>query len=159
MPDNTLGNRIRTLRITNGLTIETAARTTGVCISSWRAWEAGTKQPRLIRGLAIASALNVPVAALFRDGVVADVVVSADTVQRIRAEGRAACEEVARRLASQLEPAIYEMATRKPRDISAGSRARPRRTRVEKLAGVEQANAMRRAALERRRQPVVAAAV
>jgi transcriptional regulator with XRE-family HTH domain len=131
------------------VTLETVARNAGVSVTSWRNWEAGRKAPRLVRGQAIASALGVPMAALFRSNVVAEVVVSDETVQRIRSEGRGACADVAKRLAAQLEPAIYEAATRKPADLRAGVRAKPRRSRAQVLAGVRQATEMR-AAKERR---------
>jgi DNA-binding XRE family transcriptional regulator len=152
---DTLGNRIRTLRITKGLTQETAARTAGVCVTTWRSWEAGTKQPRLFRGMAIAAALAVPVAALFRDDVVADVVLSADTVQRIRAEGRPASEEAAKRLASRLETELYEFATRRPVDVRAGARPKRRRSRAEVLTGIRAAETMRADARSRRQTGAV----
>jgi hypothetical protein len=92
------------------------------------------------------------VAALFADEVVlAEVRVSDATIEQVRREGRPACREAAERLASRLEPLIWQETTRPPVDISAGARPRPRRSRVQRLAGIEQANAMRRAARERHR--------
>jgi DNA-binding XRE family transcriptional regulator len=152
-------NHLRTLRLTTGITQTAAAKAAGVCITSWISWERGTKRPRLERGAAIAQALNVPVASLFRDDLVVEVVVSRETVEEIRRDGREGARSVAQRLASRLEPSIYELATRKPVDVRAGARPKPRRTRVEKLAGVEQATAMRKAALDRRRESAVASAV
>ncbi|MGD0713114.1 MAG: hypothetical protein ABSB24_02870 [Gaiellaceae bacterium] len=101
----------------------------------------------------------MPVASLFRgdDDVLAEVVLSSATLEEIRRDGREAARSAAERLAAQLEPRIYEMATRKPVDARAGARPKPRRTRAEKLSGYEQARVMRQAALERRRQPAVAA--
>ena len=70
MTDETLATRIRTLRLQQQISQATAATTTGVHVTTWRAWESGTKRPRLERGGKIAQALNVPVAALFADDVV-----------------------------------------------------------------------------------------
>jgi hypothetical protein len=90
---------------------------------------------------------------LFTDEVVlAEVRVSDETIKRVRREGREACKEAAERLASRLEPLIWQEATRKPVDISAGARPRPRRSREEVLAGVAEANRMR-AARETGRRP------
>ena len=74
-----------------------------------------------------------------------------ETIAQVRREGRTACKQAAERLAGMLEPLISQEATRKPVDISPGARPKRRRSRVEVLAGIEQANAMRRAARERRR--------
>ena len=90
-------------------------------------------------------------ASLFTDEVVlAEVRVSDATIEQVRREGRPACKEAAERLASRLEPLIWQEATRKPVDVSPGARPKRRRSRVEVLAGIGQANAMRRAALRRR---------
>jgi hypothetical protein len=106
----------------------------------------------LWRGREIASALAIPTASLFTDEVVlAEVRLSEETLQEIKREGREASRQAAERIASRLEPLIWQEATRPPVDVSAGARPRPRRSRVQKLAGIEQANAMRRAAFERRR--------
>jgi transcriptional regulator with XRE-family HTH domain len=153
----TFPNHLRTLRLANGIRQIDAAKAAGVNVSTWCCWERGSKTPRLLRGQAIAEALNVPIAALFRDDLVLEVVLSPATVEEVRRDGREGARSAAQRLAAQLEPSIFELATRKPVDVRAGARPKPRRTRVEKLAGVEEANAMRKAALERRRQPAVAA--
>ena len=58
-----LATRIRTLRLQQHIPQTTAAETAGVHVTTWRAWESGSKRPRLERGAAIAQALNVPVAA------------------------------------------------------------------------------------------------
>jgi transcriptional regulator with XRE-family HTH domain len=131
----TFRERLRALRIAQGITLVAASRQAGVASRSWSRWEAGSTTPKLWRCGAIARALNVPVAALFTDElVVAEIVVSAETVARIRKEGRSAAAETAQRLAQQLEPAIYDAATRKPVDTRAGARAKPRKTRAERLA-------------------------
>lgn len=131
----TFGQRIRTIRLGQGLSADKAANAAGCHAQTYRNWEAGRTKPDLTRAGAIARALNVPVAALFTDElVIAEVIVSADTVARIRKEGRTAAADAARRLAAQLEPAIYDAATRKPADTRPGARARPRRTRAERLA-------------------------
>jgi hypothetical protein len=116
------------------------------------AWERGTRTPRLWRGQEIARALAVPVASLFTDEVVpAEVRVSDATIEQVRREGREASRSVAERIASRLEPIIWQAATRPPVDVSPGARPRRRASRVEKLAGIEQANRMRAAALRPRR--------
>lgn len=128
-------NRIRQTRLTQGLTIKTVAASAGVVPQTVGNWESGRTTPKLWRAGDIAQALGVPVAALFTDElVVAEVVVSAETVAAIRREGRSAAKAAADRLAAQLEPAIYEAATRKPADTRAGARAKPRRSRAEVLA-------------------------
>lgn len=134
----TFGKRIRKLRLAQGLSVAKTAPVIGVSGQTLNRWEAGRTKPDLTRAGAIARALNVPVAALFTDElVIAEVVVSADTVARIRKEGRTAAAEAASRLAAQLEPAIYAAATRKPADTRPGARAKPRRTRAETLADLK----------------------
>jgi DNA-binding XRE family transcriptional regulator len=145
-----LGARIRELRLTAGLTVPTAAKNAGVSVTAWNCWERGDKVPLLIRAPKIASALCVPVAALFRSDVIAEVVVSAETVQRIREGGRPACVETAGRLASQLEPVLLEAANRRPVDLSPGARPKRRRSRAEVLAGIHAAETTRAAARQRR---------
>lgn len=149
----TLGTRIRQLRLSNGISVETAARATGVAAQTWRRWEVGRSAYRPWRAPAIAAALNVPVASLFSDAVVFEVVLEPQTVEDVRHGGREAATVVAERLARRLESAIYAEATRKQVDISAGARAKPRRTRAQVLRGVNEANRMRKAALDRRSQP------
>ena len=83
-------------------------------------------------------------AALFTDEVVlAEVRVSKETIEQVRREGRDASKEVAERLASRLEPLIWQEATLPPVDVSPGARPKRRRTRTEVLAGVAEANRMR----------------
>jgi len=133
-PTVTFRERIRQLRIAQGITLDAAARQAGVVGRSWSRWEAGDTKPALERAGAIARALNVPVASLFTDElVVAEIIVSKETIERIRAEGRTAAGDVAARLAAALEPAIWDAATRKPPDTRPGARAKPRRTRAERL--------------------------
>lgn len=148
--------KIRQLRLSHGLTLKAASASAGVHINSWVNWESGRVTPKLWRCGAIARALGVPVAALFTDElVVADVVVSAETVKAIRAGGREACQDVAKRLASQLEPVIWAAVTAPKVDTSPGRRAKRRRTRTEVLAGVKQANEMRRAKVTRQQPDAI----
>ena len=158
--ENTLGIRIRTLRLTNGLTVDTAARSAGVSRTAWINWERGARVPALSRGAAIARALGEPVGALFASEPVFEVALTRETVESVRRDGREAARVVAERIASQLEPAIYAAATRKPVDISGGARPKPRRTRAQVLAGVREADRLRRAriAREREQSAVLAAA-
>ena len=123
-----LGQRIRRLRLTAGLTIAVAARAAGVSETSWYAWERGAKTPRLWRAGAIASALNVPVCALTvaeEYVAVTDVVLSLAARDRVRREGRPAVEEIATRLAGQLAGVIEAAAARGSVDVSPGARATP----------------------------------
>lgn len=137
--------RLRTIRLSQGLTANAVAMQAGVSETTMWRWESGRVTPKLWRCGAIARALGVPVAALFTDElVVADVVVSAETVKRIRAGGREVCQDVAQRLASQLEPVIWAAVTAPKVDTRPGTRAKRRRTRAEVLAGVKQADEMRR---------------
>jgi|SRR5579872_37639 len=134
----TFAQRLRHHRLANGITLKQAAAAAGVVTQTLGRWESGRTKPDLTRAGAIASALGVPVAALFTDElVVAEVVVSAETVERIRQEGREAAAEVATRLAAQLEPAIYAAATRPARDTRPGARAKPRQSRAERIASLK----------------------
>jgi DNA-binding XRE family transcriptional regulator len=130
----TFGQRIRALRIQQGLTIKSAASQIPAHEQTFISWEAGRTKPLLHKAGAIASALGVPVGALFNEHVAAEVVVSPETVARIRREGREACVEVAKRLADQLEPVIWAHATTPPADTRPGARPKPRRTKAERLA-------------------------
>jgi hypothetical protein len=78
--------------------------------------------------------------------VLAEVRVSDETIEQVRREGREASKEAAQRLASRLEPLIWQEATRPPVDVSAGARPKRRRSREEVLAGIAEANRMRAAA-------------
>ena len=135
----TFPERIRAIRLAQGLTIKAAAQATGVATNTFSGWEAGLHTPKLWRAGDIAKALNVPVAALFTDElVIADVVVSQQTISAIRTGGREECERVAERLVAQLEPLLWAAVTAKP--------PRPRRRkRVEKLAGIRAAQAAAKA--------------
>lgn len=157
-PKTALAQRIRRARLSAGITIASASRATGVSVTSWSAWERGTKTPKFWRGEAIASALGVPIASLFIDDcVLGDVRVSPESLKAVRAGGREASREIAERLARALEPLLYGAATRRPVAIGSEARAKPRRTRAQVLAGIEQANAMRRAAIEPRLSAVAIA--
>lgn len=149
------GARLRRLRIAQGLSIDLAATNAAVHVNSWRGWERGTVTPRCWRAPAIAAAIGVPVAQLFTDEtIVAELRLSDATVAEVRAGGREAVPAVAGRIARSLEPLIWQAATTPEPDTRPGARPKPRRTRLDKLRGVEQANAMRQAALERRRQRI-----
>lgn len=147
----TFPERLKALRLSQGIPQTVAANAAGVHISTWRAWERGHKTPRLLRGAAIASALGVPVAALFRDDVVAEVVLSPTTIEAVRANGREECDRVAQRLAQQLVPAIWEAATKPLRAVSTPDRAKPRRTRAQVITGIKEAGTMRAAAQSKAR--------
>jgi len=83
----------------------------------------------------LASALGIPIASLFVDELVlAEIRVSEETMQRVRRDGSPAAREVAERLARNLEALLLAEATKPPVDLSPGARAKPRRTREQKLA-------------------------
>lgn len=85
--------------------------------------------------------------ALFVDdgwAAVTDVVLTPEAVARVRSNGAPEAERLAQLVAAQL-PALILEACRKPRPVKKGSRAKPRRTRAEVLAGIAQANEMRAA--------------
>lgn len=148
----TLGLRLRRLRLTQGITTEAAARASGVAGQTWTRWERGHAAYRPWRAPKIAAALGIPVAQLFTDAcVLAEITVSDDTLARVRNEGRQVSEAAASRIAGQLEPLIFEAATRAPVDLRPGARAaKRRRTRAEKLAGIRAAGKARAAAEARR---------
>lgn len=144
----TFAAHLRRLRQASGLSIDTAAGHTGVTLTTWRRWEQGASTPRLYRGGAIARALGVPVAALFVDEVagyraVSDVVLSPDGVERVKREGLPAAEALAALVAAQLPALILEAV--RPRRPSRDGRSKPRRTRAEVLAGIDDANRSRAA--------------
>jgi len=125
-----LGERLKRLRTQQGLTQATAANQAKCVTNSWRRWEQGRSAYQPWRVAAIASALGVPIAQLFVDEpVLAEIRVSEATLELVRNEGRAASEAAAARIASQLEPLIFQAATRPKTD----SRPQRRRTRAEKL--------------------------
>ena len=129
------GQRLRRRRLEAGLTAARAAELAGATNTQWKLWEVGT-QPyphRLIPNLA--SALGIPIASLFVDELVlAEIRVSEETMQRVRRDGSPAAREVAERLARNLEALLLAEATKPPVDLSPGARAKPRRTREQKLA-------------------------
>lgn len=131
----TFGERIRQHRLAQGLSAKKLAEQTGCSAATIRNWERGLTKPSLPWAGPIARGLGVPVAALFTDElVVAEIVVSADTIARIRKEGRTASQDAARRLAAQLEPAVWAAVTRPAVDTRPGARPKRRRTRAETLA-------------------------
>lgn len=142
-----LGQRLRLLRTQARLTKQQACRSTGVGLTAWTRWEQGTSAYRPWRAPRIAAALGVPVAQLFTDAnVLAEIVVSEATLADVRNLGREHSRAAAERIAGQLEPLIYEAATRPAVDTSPGARAKRRRTRAEVLAGIKQADLARAAA-------------
>lgn len=150
-PDSAFHDRLREHRLRQGLTAKATAATAHVSETAWWRWESGRSTPKLWRAGTIAKALGIPVAALFTDElVIADVVVSAETVAHIKSEGRQAAREAAERIAAQLEPLLYAAATRPPVDTSPGQRPKRRRTRAEVLAGISEAR--KQAAAKKRRQ-------
>lgn len=147
----TLGRRLRHLRVQQGLTLDQAAKGANVHTNTWRTWEQGRNSYRPQRSPLIAAALGVPVAQLFTDAnVLAEIVVSEATLKDVRNLGRSHSEAAAERIARQLEPLIYEAATRPAVDTAPGARAKRRRTRAEVLAGIKRANAARIEAAIRR---------
>jgi transcriptional regulator with XRE-family HTH domain len=154
--DQRTAQRIRTIRLANGVTIKQAAATARVSETSWKHWERGTHRPTLQNGSRIAAALGVPVAALFlEDGwqAVTDVNLTPDAVARVRRDGSAEAQRLADLVAAQL-PALILAACRTPsKPAPRGTRAKPRRSRAEVLAGIAEANAMRAARAARDQQP------
>jgi transcriptional regulator with XRE-family HTH domain len=145
-----LGTRIRTARLNSGLTINTAAKTTGVSTTTWNNWERGLKRPASARIGAIASALGIPVSALYvGDGytAVTEVVLSPESVERVRTEGDLAAQELAALVAAQL-PALILNACQPSRAKPARKALRRRRSRDEIRAGIENAKAARQRRLE-----------
>lgn len=159
--DKALGQRIRQQRLAQGLTRAQAAPLAGVNPSTLEQWESGLARPGLVRLGNIVRGWAVPACSFScgEDQVpVADVVLSQESVDRVRREGRPAAAELAQLLAAQLEPLIYQAATRIV-DTSHGARPKRRRTRAEVLAGVREAKAMvveaRRLRVEANQPPIV----
>ena len=148
---HTLGQRLRRLRIQAGLTQNKVAPNAACSIQSLRGWERGDHAFLPWKAPLIASALGVPIAQLFTDELVlAEVRVSDETLERVRKDGRIVAGEAAERIAGQLEPLIWQAATRPPVDVSPGSRAAKKRMdRREILAGVKRAEKAKRAARRR----------
>ena len=147
-----LGLRIRRHRIQAGLTMDTVAANAGCSIQSLRGWERGRHAPLPWRLGPLARAIGVPVSALLDDEAhVADITLSRETLEAIRREGRETSKNAADRLASMLEPVIWQLATQPAVDVSPGARAvKKRRTRRQVLAGVREADRMAAAARRRR---------
>lgn len=149
------GRRLRENRLRAGLTYEQTARAAGTHHSTLLRYELGEGVPRPARLARIASALGVPVAQLVTDELIlAEVRVSPETLDRVRSLGRPAAEEVARRIAANLEALLLAEATRPPVDLSKGARPKRRRTRAEVLRGVTEAKRSREAIRERERSVV-----
>ena len=120
----------------------------GVVVNTWVSWERGTRTPRLWRVPEISAALGVPLGAVLvengRATCVAEVWMGAETIRDIRRGGRPGALEAAERIARQLEPLLWQAPTgRLPRAQDTPARARPRRSRLEVLAGVKAASEAR----------------
>src|SRR4051812_37376400 len=84
--------RLRALRHRQGITQIDAARSVGVRVATWRRWEHGRALPLATRISSIASALGVPVHALYVPegwAAIGAVHVCPETLERVRREGRA----------------------------------------------------------------------
>lgn len=148
-----LGERIRTARQRSGLTQKQTASLTEVREHTLRRWEQGLHAPKFPNVVKLAATLGVPVASLLTDtpgqACVAEVMVSADTLRKIRSKGRKESQAVAARLATALEPLLWR-AARQPLPAGPnGSRAKPRRTREQIVAGTAQAKELHAVALAR----------
>lgn len=140
-----LATRIRDLRINAGLTRRTCAQTAHVSQPTWGRWESGRHAPKPEKVPRIAAALGVPVAALFLEEgwrAVTAVNLTPEAVARVRRDGLVEAERLAQLVAAQL-PALILAACRPSKSARCGSRARPRRSRAEVLAGIAEANGMR----------------
>jgi transcriptional regulator with XRE-family HTH domain len=125
-----LGARLRRIRTQQGLTQDTVSKACQVHTNTVRVWEQGRVAYHPWRAPQIAAALGVPIAQLFVDEpVLAEIRLSEATLQAVRDQGRGASEAAAGRIAAQLEPLIFQAATRPKPD----GRAQRRRTRPEKL--------------------------
>lgn len=123
------------------------AQNAGVSITAYRAWEAGTSTPLLSRLERLVSALGVPACALSApEGYVAvtDVQLTPQAVARVRSLGEPEAQRLADQIAAQL-PALILAQCRTPQRPSTSARGKPRRSRAEVLAGINEANTMRAA--------------
>ena len=103
--------------------------------------------PASSRMASIAQALGVPLAALYApDGFVAvtDVQLTPEAVAAVRRLGAVEAERLAQLIAAQL-PSLILATCRTTTRPSGTARGKPRRTRAEVLAGIQQANQMRAA--------------
>lgn len=148
-----LGPRLRARRLQAGLTAKTAAKATGVTLSTLRRWELGHGIPRPHRLWKHAQTLGCPVASLLTDELIlAEVRVSPETLERVKREGQPAAREAAERIARGLEVLLLAEAGRPPLDLSPGARPKRRRSRLEVLAGIAEAQRMTKAREARARE-------
>ncbi len=132
---NHFPRRLKRERLAAGHTQKTAAQQIGVSTATLQRWELGAHMPRPESAARIAPALGIPVARLFTDELVlAEVRVSAETLDRVKREGAPAAREAAKRIAQGLEALLLAEATRPPVDVSPGARPKRRRSRAEVLA-------------------------
>jgi len=140
-------SRLKRLRRQQGLNVFQVAEHADFSARTFTAWSSGTTSPYFEQLPRIAKALQIPVAQLFTDELVlAEVVVSADTLEAIRKGGRQVSRDTASRLSTQLEHRLWEEATRPEVDMTPGSRPRPRRSRAEVLAQLTETTKQRRQA-------------
>ena len=149
-----LANRIRQSRLDAGLTRRACAQTAHVSEPTWGRWESGAHAPTPDKVPRIARALGVSLEALFLpDGwrAVTAVNLTPEAVDRVRSRGLPEAEGLATLVAAQLPSLILE-ACRPSANPKRGTRAKPRRTRAEVLAGIAEANRMRADAQAQPRQ-------
>jgi hypothetical protein len=105
-------------------------------VKTWQRWEGARTIPKLSDVGRVTAAIGVPAAALtVADGhtALADVIISAETLARLRRDP-AAIDEVTARLASQLRAVIEGAALVPPTSVRArGTRHSAARSRVEVL--------------------------
>jgi transcriptional regulator with XRE-family HTH domain len=148
-----IGQRLRRRRLESGHTAESIYRAIGISMAQYGNYEVGSRPYPVHRLAAIASAIGIPVASLLTDEVVlAEIRASSETLERVRREGRPAAREAALRIVDNLEALLLAEATRPPVDLSPGARAKPRRSREQKLASWAAATERSKAIAEERRQ-------
>lgn len=131
------GERLRRRRLEVGVTQTEAARGADVAVQTWIGWEVGNRPYPARRLPAIASALGIPIASLLVDDLVlTELRVSAETLEKVRREGRPAAIATAERLAAGVAELLLAEAGRPAIDTSPYAWARPRRSREQVLAGV-----------------------
>jgi transcriptional regulator with XRE-family HTH domain len=133
-----LGARIRRIRVERGFSQARAAGYAGIHPKTWGRWESGQTTPRLTDIGRVTTAIGVPAAALTApEGYKAliDVILSPQTLERLRREGDPAIDEVTAVVASQLRAAIAGAVDAPPQTPvrARGTRHSPARSRVEVL--------------------------
>jgi transcriptional regulator with XRE-family HTH domain len=149
----TIGQRLRRRRLEQGHTGATTANLIGVSKGQYDVWEVGSSAYPVRQLAEIAAALGVPIASLVVDELVlAEVRVSDETLERVKREGAPAADEAIARISANLKALLLAEASRPPVDLSPGARAKPRRTREQKLASWADATARSKAKAQLRRQ-------